>query len=68
MRTIKKLHKVASQTLVDVSSGIGAIEEWASDIRWKHYQKHPEVIVLVLERVGEKYKGAIYITRKDFVK
>jgi predicted Rossmann-fold nucleotide-binding protein len=68
MKTIKMLHKVASQTLVDVSGGIGAIEEWASDIRWRHHRKHPEVIVLVLERSGEKYKGALYLTRKDFGK
>jgi len=67
MSIVDRLHKLAGKELVDVSGGTDNILSWASEIKWKHYHHPPEVVVLILKKVGDKYRGALYLTKEDFL-
>jgi hypothetical protein len=63
---IQKLHQLAGSELVDISGGSDSLPVWLSETRQVHFRKNPEVVVLILEKNGEKYNGALYVTSKDF--
>ncbi len=54
--------------LVDIAAGTGPIETWTQEIQRVYHRKDipPETIVLILEEKNGEYKGALYISRKDF--
>jgi len=62
------LHKIATSALVDVCGGSQSIFEWSEEVTRVYKRGHcrPELVVLVIERYGECYQGALYITVDDF--
>lgn len=66
--TIEAIRKVASSNLVDIAGGAYSIEEWAKEVirAYNRGKRRPEAVVLILERWGECYQGAVYITPEDF--
>lgn len=65
---LKGLHKIAQSNFVDISGGSSSIEEWADEIHRIYIRgnRRPKVIVLILERCGECYRGALYVSKEDF--
>jgi len=65
-----KLHKIATSALVDISGGSQSIENWSEEVMrvYRRGNRRPELMVLVIERYGECYRGALYITVDDFEK
>lgn len=61
MNEIQMMLQDISSEMIDVYSGTGAIEEWASLLRWSHFKNKPESFVVVLKKVGEKYVGAVFV-------
>ena len=68
MRTIRRLMALALSHLVDIEGGSQSIEDWAKAIVRAHDRGkgRPEVVVLILERYGECYRGKVFITHEDF--
>jgi len=65
-----RLHKIATSELVDITGGSQSINEWSEEVMRVYHRGNcrPELMVLVIERYGECYKGALYITVDDFEK
>jgi hypothetical protein len=67
-KIIPKLRKVAESELVDVTGGSQSIEEWSKEIIHQYHagNRRPDEVVLILERNGECYRGAVYISKEHF--
>ena len=65
---LKYITETCESNFVDLHGGSDSAEAWGKVVK-RTYQggdKRPELMVLVLERHGECYRGAMYITKEDF--
>lgn len=68
MNITDDLHEIARSDLVDWSGGTQHLECWSRDIIAVAQRNifKPSLIVLIIHKVGDKYRGAVYITKQDF--
>jgi hypothetical protein len=67
-KVMTRLRNVAESELVDVVGGSQSIEEWSKEVINQYHtgNRRPDKIVLLLERWGECYNGAVYISKEHF--
>jgi len=68
-KVMTRLRKVAESELVDVVGGSQSIEEWSKEVINQYHagnRRPDKIVLLLLERWGERYQGAVYISMEHF--
>jgi hypothetical protein len=65
---LKSIKQTADSNLVDVVGGTAIVTDWMKELQNQYLagNRRPETIILILERKGVSYSGAIYLTKEHF--